>query len=442
MIKKYIPLFICTLFLFSACDMLDIKPTGKVIPTTLAEYRALLSSAYNTVPDVTGMACFRSDEMFVKNDSWEQNRYGKIERWDDFSARGETTPFEWKNFYTVMFTANYTIEKRNDIKEGSPEDLDQLIGECYLLRAYMHFFLVNLYGEPYTRPGAPDTKAIPLKLNSDINQMLKRNTVGEVYASILSDIDEAEKLISKESWEAKFSYRFTKNSVLALRARTNLYMGNWSEANKAAEAILAKKNTLEDFNVAGYKLPNNYLSVESLTALELPMTSNYNQAAYASASLLSTYQDGDLRRDAYFKAPDKNGNRVSLKGGRDEFRCSFRVGEIYLIAAESAAHLGKLPEAKARLSALMQKRYTAQRFAVQSAALNTMSKEALLQEVLTERERELAFEGHRWFDLRRTTRPRIEKVLDGKTYVLEQDDKRYTIQIPQEAIEANPGLNS
>ena len=53
---------------------------------------------------------------------------------------------------------------------------------------------------------------------------------------------------------------------------------------------------------------------------------------------------------------------------------------------------------------------------------------------------ELLGEGHRWFDLRRSTRPRLEKVLDGTRYVLEENDARYTLAIPKEAIEANPGL--
>lgn len=62
---------------FSACNMLDIKPTGKIIPTTLMEYRALLASTYQTVPDARGLASFRSDEMYVKNDGWELDRYGR-----------------------------------------------------------------------------------------------------------------------------------------------------------------------------------------------------------------------------------------------------------------------------------------------------------------------------------------------------------------------------
>ena len=43
-----------------------------------------------------------------------------------------------------------------------------------------------------------------------------------------------------------------------------------------------------------------------------------------------------------------------------------------------------------------------------------MTQDELITEILDERERELAIEGHRWFDLRRTTRPRIQKILGGK----------------------------
>lgn len=88
----------------------------------------------------------------------------------------------------------------------------------------------------------------------------------------------------------------------------------------------------------------------------------------------------------------------------------------------------------------MQKRYTPEAYSAKAAAIHEMGKDALIQEVLNERARELAFEGHRWFDLRRTTRPRLEKVLGGQTYVLEADDARYTLSIPKEATEANPGL--
>lgn len=103
------------------------------------------------------------------------------------------------------------------------------------------FLLVNLYGQPYTRPGALETKAVPLKLNSDINEILKKNTVAQIYEAVLSDINEAEKLINKESWEQKFSYRFTTLSVKALRARVYLYMGQGRMRIKPPKLFLPEK---------------------------------------------------------------------------------------------------------------------------------------------------------------------------------------------------------
>lgn len=84
------------------------------------------------------------------------------------------------------------------------------------MRGYMHFLLVNLYGQPYTKEGAPTSKAIPLKLSLDLEEMPTRNTVEEIYASILSDIENARQLINHKEWETGYNYRFSKLAVDAL----------------------------------------------------------------------------------------------------------------------------------------------------------------------------------------------------------------------------------
>mgnify|MGYP000152213225 CR=1 FL=1 len=58
------------------------------------------------------------------------------------------------------------------------------------------------------RPGALETTAVPLKLNSDINEILKKNTVAQIYEAVIADINEAEKLINKESWEHEIFLSF------------------------------------------------------------------------------------------------------------------------------------------------------------------------------------------------------------------------------------------
>lgn len=87
----------------------------------------------------------------------------------------------------------------------------------------------------------------------------------------------------------------------------------------------------------------------------------------------------------------------------------------------------------------MRKRYTPEAYAKKENAVNVMDKNALISEILNERARELALRDIVGL-IRRTTRPRMVKVLQGKTYILEQDDPRYTIPIPRDAIAANPGL--
>lgn len=443
--KLYITITcICLMALASGCDkFLDIKPTGSVIPTTLAEYRALWATAYSTVPSDRGLADMGADEMFVSNPS-DESRYSPIERWDiGTSTSTSATAFNWAGYYQVLFYANFIIEHAHEITEGSEAEINQIKGEAYAMRAYMHFVLANLFGQPYTRTGAPDTKAVPLKLDTDLEGESFRNTVGEIYTSVLADFRQAQTLLNVDKWDdPTLTYRFTVGSIPALLSRVYLYMGDWTNAYAAAEEALKTHAALEDFRAEGFKLPNQYQSVEAILPLEMTVTSSYKNAVSVLPSFLALYADGDLRPNAFFAAADKNGNRACLKGGDNSFRCTIRSAELYLNSAEAAAQLGKPEEARQRLLQLMEKRYTAEAFAQKKTQVEAMQKDALINEIISERARELAFEGQRWFDLRRTTRPRLEKHIADKDYVLEQDDARYTLRIPREAIAANPNLNN
>ena len=428
--------------LLSSCDSyLDIQPVGQVIPNTLAEYRALFTTAYNTALNDRGICEIRTDiATILQSDATSKNSLGDVEKWNDVNPNASTRQFGWAAYYTNIYYANAIIDKKDEISEGSQEDINQLVGEAYLMRAYMHFILVNLYGQPYTAAGALETKAVPLKLNTDLEEIPSRNTVKEIYTSILSDIETARKLINKKEWEVQYSYRFSTLSVDAMESRVYLYMGEWSKSYEASERILAGKSTLVNLNDEGGKLPNEFTSVEMITAYEVFPNSDYAGSLLLYPSFLQEYEEGkDLRPNKYYQA-NKNGNYTSIKSGESKFKCTFRTGEFYLNSAEAAAHLNKLPEARSRLLKLVENRYTPEGYEQKKNEINAMSQEKLITEILKERARELAFEGHRWFDLRRTTRPEIKKEIEDVTYTLVQDDSRYTLRIPQDAIDANPGL--
>lgn len=422
----------------SSCDsFLDIQPVGKVIPTTVPEFRSLITEAYVTVPDDRGLASFRSDEILLDAtmSSNDLGSYLDIWRWNDDAADENTASFSWRQFYHVLFIANYVIESEHLMTDGSTDEIKQMVGEAYMLRAYMHFVLANLHAPAYTACDPAVTKAIPLKLDSDVEGVLTRDNLEDIYAAIQNDLDAAERNLNVDSWQPGLNYRFTTLSVDALRSRVMLYMGNWDEARKASDRVLAKRNTLSDLDA---ELPSEYNSAENILALEQIMTAQYARAFKVNRDFYRLYSSSDLRRRAYFNQVTSS-NILLKKGGSNTYTCSFRVAEMLLNAAEAACRLGDTDGAAEYLLTLQRTRYN-DGGAAKETAVAAMDKDQLLAEILEERARELAFEGHRWFDLRRTDRPRIERSYRGETFVLEQNDPRYTIRIPTEAIEANPGL--
>lgn len=233
-------------------------------------------------------------------------------------------------------------------------------------------------------------------------------------------------------------------------ARVCLYKGDWQNALAAAQAVIEKHGALEDLTTSKV-LPNYYKSVESIVALEQVMTSSYVRIGAPNKALIDKYRTGDKRKSLFYKAITASAYTLQKYGekGNDGYRCSFRSAEAYLIAAEAAAELAadnaaaddsKLNEARTYLKELMVKRYASAKYNQYAAQLDNMQKADLLKAIFNERAYELAFEGHRWFDLRRTSRPELTKTYDDKTYTLSENDSRYTMRFPIEAVEANPNI--
>ena len=124
----------------------------------------------------------------------------------------------------------------------------------------------------------------------------------------------------------------------------------------------------------------------------------------------------------------------------DKFMLALRLSEAYLILAEATAKTDPTIALNA-VNELRKKRISEEKYKDKSG----LSGDELLEFVRNERRRELCFEGHRWFDLRRYGMPSFTHVwkeggVAAKWFTMEKEDAAYTLPISKEVMDRNPGL--
>ena len=272
-------------------------------------------------------------------------------------------------------------------------------------------------------------------------------------------------------------------------SRTYLYMENWTKAAEYARLVmdnnqfrLTDLNDVELYSIGndGKEIRNYYVfptykssetiwpygNVKDMFEWTYKEANSQNSNtgskmhAYfqASQELLDTYVDYDLRLMHYIvQAPtsDSNGSLMNMAFGKVNVGTTYylpqhatgvfgrclRLSEAYLNYAEAKAMLGEIADASSALNTLREHRFDPEDFDNEEFE----SQEELIQFVRDERRRELCFEGHRWFDLRRWGMPSIthrwhESADATSSYRLSEGDQLYTLPIPDEALESNSSL--
>lgn len=347
----------------------------------------------------------------------------------------------WTGFYKSIYLANTLIEgvsaNENVLK---PETVAMAKGEGLFMRAFCHFYMVNLFGD------------VPLVLTSDAytNNALSRTPQAKVYDQIIADLKAAKELLHGDYSVSAGNQRFRANkfAAAALLARAYLYTGQWSLAETEASTVIGatdlyKLMPSEDIAKIFYKnSPEAIWQMNGSTGSSSTFN-GYNDIAYAflgtymptlvmSAELEASFPQGDLRLANWtqmmtisgqsYRVPAKYRNQTVTAGATGEGYMYLRLTEQFLIRAEARAQLGTdLTAAKADLDTVRT------RAGLQKT--DATGKPGLLLAIEKERQLELFTEtGHRWFDLRRTHR--ADAVLGSK-----QGWEDFKVRYPIPAVE-------
>jgi hypothetical protein len=330
----------------------------------------------------------------------------------------------WYISYKIINDVNTVIEAAEKIA-NPPAATSQLLGECYFLRAFANFSLVKFYAMPYT--AAASGPGVILRTSSSDPAFKARSTVQEVYQSIIGDAAKGASLMntprgvvyaSKEAAWALLSraYLYEDNKDSAIYYSTQVinsgkfslctaasYPSLFANAAAGPETILCVAfTTLEDYGKFG--------SIASM------IYSNGNSGwgeEYASQSLRDTMSahPEDVRWS--YITPNTVGGVVQKKNGIEMYYITkfsgqggsptnsspilFRLAEMYLNRAEAEAKAGQTAAALNDVDIIRANR------GLQGSLYNGQvpAGQAALDVVLKERRIELAFEGHRSFDVYR-----------------------------------------
>ncbi len=455
------------LIALSACsEKLSIDPQDRVNPSTVDDYQDILVGG---LPGVYhAFTELMTDNTVAKdypsyNSTSVYTEWSKAYLWIDQSFTEEPTApeYAWRWYYADIYKANQVIQNVLTA-EGDSALAYHVYGEALAARAYSHFMLVNLFAQHYDSTSAQTDLGVPLALEPQDAGFysFSRNTVQEVYEQIDADLEEAAKYV-KDSYFVNPIYHFNRLAIKALQARIALYKGENEKAVNLCTEILTENSNIIDHNdfadIAGGETfeplvhANNYFTTETPGILMLRsgyFALNYLSSGYYANEFKEIYENRDLRAShnfTYTNAAAKNYITLKLSLSYEQYNYPlFRVEEVLLNRAEACAKLGdddSFVQAIRDLNSLRVKRFHPDYY---DSYIYTdfKSSEELLEEVLLERQKEMCYEGHRWFDLKRNGAPEITHTFNGEEYVLEENDLRYVLQIPDHELNNNPSMEA
>ena len=400
--------------------------------------------------------------------------FGELSRFSLLGSSGIASD-SWTAGYFAIASANRAIAGiEANISKLEAGKAKELIAECKFVRAVANFYLINFFGQTFVFTADGSQPGIPIITQSftsnDPAANQPRSSVANVYNAVITDLTEALADLP-DTYNDTYSdkTRGTKGSAAALLSRVYLYKADYANAKKYAQDVI--DGTYGDYELqptvdavfADYTTAETIWSIPH-NSTDNPNTNNALPMHYyptGRADLAISNSFISTVTNPYFAADDKRRgmiipgvaatNTTAYKftrkytdiTNRADWAPIIRYAEVLLNYAEAQAHLAtgvdadaiaKLNEVRDRAKAVTTLSYTIASFA---------SKQALIDAILGERRIELAFEGHRFWDLMRTKAAVTNKYdSDGSTILPSQPfgAKKNIFPIPQIEIDKSKGV--
>lgn len=438
---------------------------------TLSSYEGLNKAVIGAYAPLANLNWYGGDRVLesemrsgngIKDASHNSNRYSTQMNWNYSS---DATSGLWSYAYVTISRANNVIDnlEGKETESVTAQDLNNLKAEALFIRALAHFDLVTLYAQPYSyaTSAAANEKAklgVPYVYHTDPAGKPARESVSTVYDNVVADLLEAEQIIDPEYTRSGVGSEKAVASIYAIQAllsRVYLYMGKWQDAADYATKVI-KSGEFELYTPANYATSWNGTKGGSEVIFEafVDINNRANEGCpymtfpggsygdcIASPELIACYEDGDVRKTMY--TPDDAGTpgllwttKYSGKGvGQPEANNIpiLRLSEMYLNRAEAIVKGATVAGVTAMNDLIA---ITSNRGATAPAA-------AGMEAVKAERRKELAWEGHYFFDLARWNDPVVRPAswnLNPDYQNIPFPSYRWALPIPKGELEVNENL--
>lgn len=438
----------------ASCEksFLELKPPTSLTPefalATEADLQVALRGAYAGLKSTAlyGRSLPVLGDMMADNtyqSALNTNRYTSFNLYNYLVTDGDVSGL-WTASYSVILRAN------NIINSPIPDNanIQQIKGEAYAIRALAYFNLVRYFASPYTVD--PSKLGVPVITTYQADLKPERAKIADVYGLINKDLDKAYTLMTKFTNSSQFS----KYSAKALQAKVYLTMGDKTNAKTAALDVITNSGFTAITSAAhtGYwaGVAPRTDKVETLLEISFDAVANnaFDALSYiylqsgnygdmlCSTELYDLYETADIRKSLY--ATGTRGGLASVfvnkytsfTGDHSDTKV-IRMSEMYLIAAE-ASYPSNTADALKYVNEVTSRR---------GATAIASSGSALLEDIITERRKELAFEGERYLDMQRLQR-NIARSKNYPASALSIDFTNYRriMPIPQGELDANPNI--